>query len=318
LVNKKNLFELFIASMTLAIVGSSVGCSSTTHEVVLADLGVPTSAQLMESVIDQPGPIALTSITSANWTIKRSEIINLQNPVAKQKALQDGQEQIQVYAHLVKHPTRGLFMIDTGVSKEFVANPSNVGVSWAVQKVMPIDEMQVQQPTSVLLQKAGGKLNGVLLSHLHLDHIAGLPDIEQNVPLYVGPNEATDVEWKYVVTAGSVDRLLKSRAPLRALKFSPDSDGKFSGVLDIFGDATFFAISSPGHTSGSLAFVIRTPSGPVLLTGDTCHSRWGWDNGVEPGSFISKDSANNLRSLLALKALVARHPAMTVKLGHQL
>jgi N-acyl homoserine lactone hydrolase len=312
-MNKKNLFGRFVASMTLTV----MGCSSTTHEVVMADIGVPTSARLMESVIDQPGPITLTSITSANWTIKRSEIINLQNPIAKEKALLDAQEKIQVYAHLVKHPTRGLFMIDTGVSEEFVANPSSVGVSWVVQKVMPTHEIQVLEPTSAILQKGGGKLNGVLISHLHLDHISGLPDIAQDVPLYVGPNEATDVEWKYVVTAGSVDRLLKGRAPLRSLKFWPDSDDKFSGVLDIFGDATFFAISSPGHTSGSLAFVIRTPSGPVLLTGDTCHSRWGWDNSVEPGSFISKDSANNLRSLLALKALVARHPAITVKLGHQ-
>jgi hypothetical protein len=28
----------------------------------------------------------------------------------------------------------------------------------------------------------------------------------------------------------------------------------------------------------------RTTTGPVLLTGDTCHTRWGWDNSVEPGT----------------------------------
>jgi N-acyl homoserine lactone hydrolase len=53
-----------------------------------------------------------------------------------------------------------------------------------------------------------------------------------------------------------------------------------------------------------------------LLTGDTCHTRWGWEHEVEPGSFTA-DSAKNLQSLKRLRALVAEHPSFEVKLGHQ-
>ena len=36
--------------------------------------------------------------------------------------------------------------------------------------------------------------------------------------------------------------------------------------------------------------------GPVLCTGDTSHTRWGWENGVEPGTYTA-DQAQNADSL---------------------
>jgi N-acyl homoserine lactone hydrolase len=72
----------------------------------------------------------------------------------------------------------------------------------------------------------------------------------------------------------------------------------------------------PGHTQGSTAYLVRSTHGPVLLTGDTSHTRWGWEHGVEPGT-ATVDGARNRASLLQLKALVARHPRIEVRLGHQ-
>jgi glyoxylase-like metal-dependent hydrolase (beta-lactamase superfamily II) len=72
----------------------------------------------------------------------------------------------------------------------------------------------------------------------------------------------------------------------------------------------------PGHTPGSTAYVVRTPNGPVLLTGDVCHTVWGWRNDVPPGKFTS-DRAANVDSLARLKKLAAEHPNMRVQLGHQ-
>jgi N-acyl homoserine lactone hydrolase len=311
---KKSHLSIFIISLASLV---SSGCTSTTHEVVVSKLGNSISSQKMESILNQPGPITMRSITSANWHINRGDIINLDSPKAKAAGLRNEPEKIQIYAHILRHPTRGLFIVDTGVSSSLVADPSSQGISWFVQKVMPIKEMQVLEGTSDALRLENTTLNGVFLTHLHIDHISGLPDIALDVPLYVGPNEANDVEWKYAFTQGTVNNLLKGRLPLQAFKFEPDSDGQLAGVVDIFGDASVFAVLSPGHTSGSIAYIVRTTMGPVLLTGDTSHSRWGWDNTVEPGAFISKDSERNLQSLIALKSLVARHPAITVKLGHQ-
>jgi len=97
----------------------------------------------------------------------------------------------------------------------------------------------------------------------------------------------------------------------RELQFTKHPDGNSTGN-DVFGDGSFFAILTPGHTS----YLARTTTGPVLLTGDTSHTRWGWENGVEPGSFLA-DRECSRNSLRALKALSERHPKMAVKLGHQ-
>jgi glyoxylase-like metal-dependent hydrolase (beta-lactamase superfamily II) len=120
-----------------------------------------------------------------------------------------------------------------------------------------------------------------------------------------------------VAVQGTNDRLLAGRPPLQEFDIPRDADKKFEGVIDIFGDGTLFAIHSPGHTTGHIALVARTPAGPVLMTGDVCHTRWGWDNGVEPGTFL-KERDPSRKSLFALKALSERHPNMEVKLGHQL
>jgi hypothetical protein len=52
------------------------------------------------------------------------------------------------------------------------------------------------------------------------------------------------------------------------------------------------------------------------LTGDTCHTAWGWENDVEPGSFTA-DHPGNAESLARLRTLVREHPAIEVRLGHQ-
>jgi hypothetical protein len=54
----------------------------------------------------------------------------------------------------------------------------------------------------------------------------------------------------------------------------------------------------------------------VLLTGDACHTAWGWEHGVEPGTF-SDDQQESAVSLDRLRQLAAKHPTMQVRLGHQ-
>jgi glyoxylase-like metal-dependent hydrolase (beta-lactamase superfamily II) len=146
-----------------------------------------------------------------------------------------------------------------------------------------------------------------------------MPDIPSNVPLYVGRGESTRTSFQNMFVRGTTTRLLQGKADLQEWPFHLDNARKdvvIGEVVDIFGDGSAFAISVPGHTPGSTAYVIRTLKGPVLLTGDTSHTRWGWEHGVEPGSYTT-DQPMNLKSLLMLKDLVSRHPTMEVRYGHQ-
>jgi glyoxylase-like metal-dependent hydrolase (beta-lactamase superfamily II) len=151
---------------------------------------------------------------------------------------------------------------------------------------------------------------------MHIDHISGMPDISNDVPLYIGASESTETSFKNMFVRGATNQLLKDKQPLQEWHFQPDPQNKFEGIVDVFEDGSVFAISVPGHTPGSTAFLIRTTHGPVLLTGDTCHTRWGWEHTVEPGDF-TEDHERNLKNLNSLKNLVASHPQIEVRLGHQ-
>jgi glyoxylase-like metal-dependent hydrolase (beta-lactamase superfamily II) len=299
----------------LAAALAVAACSATTHATRPARLGTPASAQAMEALLDRPGPIEIETVVGADWAVTRAGLIDLKDPKAKAAQLTDGDEPIQIYTHVVRHPTRGTFLIDTGVSRKLADDPAGLGVGWVLRRVMHPERIQVRTDTAALARRLP-PLSGVLLTHIHLDHISGVPDLPREVPIFGGPGDAGQRELLFMFSQGTMDRFLAGHDAIQELPFKPDPSGRFAGVLDLFGDGTLFAILVPGHTAGSVAYVARTPRGPVLFTGDTSHTRWGWEHDVPPGSF-SSDRDRNAASLAALRGLAARHPALDVRLGHQ-
>ena len=119
-------------------------------------------------------------------------------------------------------------------------------------------------------------------------------------------------EWRFIARASEV----VAGASDAVAGMTPEPSAGIQGVLDVFGDGTLWALHVPGHTPGSTAYLTRSPQGPVLFTGDACHTSWGWEHGVEPGTF-SSDRPRSKASLLALRELVKRHPSIDIRLGHQ-
>ncbi len=282
-------------------------CGMSAHPLGPPAIGKTVDGEQMERLLEQPGPVQLQTINSADWSVPLSGL------VARRSVLRLRE---QVYAHVLRHPTRGNYLVDTGVSQQLVDDPGKAGLGWLVRRGMGIEKMKVQKGTASILQDLGGKLSGVFLTHMHIDHISGMPDIAGDVPLYVGPTESTEKNFINLFVHGSTNQLLQGKHSLQEWAFQPEPQGRFDGIVDIFEDGSVFAISVPGHTSGSVAYLVRTAQGPVLLTGDTSHTRWGWEHTVEPGDY-TRDNERNLKSLKALKALVERHPQIVVRLGHQ-
>jgi glyoxylase-like metal-dependent hydrolase (beta-lactamase superfamily II) len=305
-----------LSILALALAHAGAACTASSHATRGAGLGVPISGAAMEAVIDTPGPVEVETVVGADWAVTRAGLINLDDPQAKAAGLTDGDEPIQVFTHVVRHPTRGTFLVDTGVTRTLVERPADAGIGWLVRKVMHPEKMKLGTDTATILRREQRPLGGVLLTHLHLDHVSGMRDVPAGTPIYAGPGETHDRNLLFLFSRGTIDAQLETQDAIQEWAFASDPSGRFAGVLDLFGDGTVFAISSPGHTPGSTAYLVRTPRGPVLLTGDACHTRWGWEHGVEPGSF-SSDRPRSRGSLAALRALAARHPGLEVRLGHQ-
>ena len=75
-------------------------------------------------------------------------------------------------------------------------------------------------------------ITDVILTHLHFDHISGMPDIPANVPLYIGQRESSKKEAINLFVQGSTDALLagnenSSREQQRSLPVSSLQPGKY-------------------------------------------------------------------------------------------
>jgi len=305
--------------LALSVAGAGLaaqGCVVTGHPVVPSPVGEPRTERDLEAIVDQPGPVEARTITIADWSVPRSGLLNLDHPKAKAAGLVDREEPIQLYLHALRHPTRGLFLVESGVESALVNDPSNAVVRGVVAQAAHIETIKVRQTTRDFLAAEPSPLAGVLLTHLHIDHVLGLPDVPRGTPLYVGTGEARASGFLNLFVRSTTDRALEGHAPLREWQFGESRGSGLAGVVDVLGDGSIWAIHVPGHTPGSTAYLARTRKGPVLFVGDASHTAWGWDHGVEPGTF-SSDQPKSAESLRALQAFVKRHPSVDVRLGHQ-
>jgi N-acyl homoserine lactone hydrolase len=304
------------APLALAVAFATAACATTSHPVEPArDFGVPRPSAEMVALMDAPGTVQLETVTSAEWSIDRSGLINLKHETAKKAGLEDGLEPVEIYFHVLRHPTHGTFLIDTGVETALRDDPDNAVLRGLAARAMGASRMQIKHPLGVWLRDQQLKPDGVFLTHLHGDHVLGMPDVPRGTPIYTGPGEASARSFLNLFVQSLTNDLFEGHAPLREFAFGAEPD-PFVNVLDVFGDQMVWALHTPGHTPGHLSFLVRTPEGPVLITGDASHTAWGWEHDVEPGEFTS-DHAANAKYLAVLRKLEKEHPTLKVRLGHQ-
>ncbi|GHH02506.1 MBL fold metallo-hydrolase [Comamonas sp. JC664] len=308
-----------IARSLAAVLGGALaltGCAVTSHQVQPSALGAARPSAELLPLLNEPGPVELETVVSCDWSVGREGLINLDHPTAKSAGLDDGAEPVQIFFHALRHPEKGLFIVDTGVETAMRDAPGKAAMRGIIASAMDMEKMKVHAPLGEWLAKQPQPLSGVFLTHLHPDHITGMADVPAGTPVYTGPGEAKDRAFVNLVVQGNSDRALAGKPPLSEWTYAREDAGLFDGAVDIFGDGSVWALWLPGHTPGTTAYLVRTPRGPVLLAGDISHTRWGWEHDVEPGSF-NNDGDRATVSFKKLRAFAQAHPEVEVRLGHQ-
>jgi N-acyl homoserine lactone hydrolase len=296
-------------AVTLVVLSS---CTFSTHPTRPGPVaGSPARATWAEALSGDTR-LDWEPVISARWKVEREGLVNLERPEAKD--LPRDEVDIVLPVHVLRHPTRGTFIIDTGVSRSLKAGTGG-GIAFPVSGFF--SAMKPEVALGDLLAQQPAPLAGVFFTHLHLDHVLGLPDVPPGTPLYTGPNETTPTSFQNLFLRATYANLFTGQAATTELDVTRGARiGEVSHAVDFFGDGSLWVIAAPGHTPGSLAFLANTSRGPVLFAGDTCHTRWGWEHQVEPGTFTG-DHAQNRASLAQLASIAKQVPGLVVLTGHE-
>ena len=269
------------------------------------------------AALAQPGTVELETINSADWAVERSGLINLGNPVAKEAGLVDGDEQIQVFFHVIRHPTKGTFIVDTGRGDGAARRAGEVGDERAGAQRHAHGEADGAPGPGRVGGEGGASSTASSSPTCTSITSPAWPTCRRARPVFTGPGEAKDSQFMYLFVRGSADQALEGKPALSEWQFTADAAGALrrrAGRLR--GRLGVGALGARATRPGSTAYLVRTTKGPVLLTGDASHTRWGWEHHVEPGTFTG-DAPRGVESFQKLQAFAAAHPEIEVRLGHQ-
>lgn len=297
-----------IASLALAALLAGCATSASRHPLTASDLGAASRASALEASLTQPGVVTFERVRFAQWTAGRGVFIDRKDP--RTAAVPKGDEEATIYAYVVDHPRFGRVMIDSGVSAELGERLNGL-----MRRAVSDLDVRITRTTARWLEGQTPP-RAVFLTHLHFDHVGGLVDLPVTTPVYVGTGEAQERSRVNLVLGRPADAALRGYGPLREWRFQPDPDGRFAGVLDVFGDGSIWAISTPGHSAGSTAYLVNAVDGPKLVVGDAVSTRLSWEQGM-PQPVAPAARADAEASAQRLRNFAAAHPNVEVFLGHQ-
>lgn len=294
-----------IAAILLSVlILSACATRLSTHPVEPANLGAPTTQASMIEAMNRPGVVTFEKIVAADWRFPNTT----RAPGATEWSAR--QLDAQIYFYAIRHPQRGLYLIDAGMPLDYEAHMGPI-----LRGVVRDDYgLHLRMATEQWVRDHGTP-RGVFITHLHYDHVLGVAPLGRDIPIYIGPHDGAHANFFYRFINQPTREALRGRT-LYEWRFAPSQANELAAI-DIFGDGSVFAIHAPGHTPGSAAFLVNTTTGPQLITGDAVHSREGWTGELEEATGFEADLPQIFASRAALQRLAAQVPGLTVHPGHQ-
>lgn len=230
---------------------------------------------------------------------------------------------------LIRHPTAGTVLFDTGYSPEFFAATS--GFPYRLYACVTPVHLAPSETAAAQLQRLGiapESVGHVILSHFHADHVAALRDFPRATFHFM--HEAYDAvrgrTGLAALRAGYLPSLLppdfsnRMRTLARgSLQPLPNELAPFSMGFDLFDDGTVWGVPLPGHADGHLGVYFAAHGMSHFLVGDACWSKRAFTEHRYPhwlAEMIVADKRVYRETVHGLGLLHARNPHLNIIPSH--
>lgn len=227
--------------------------------------------------------------------------------------IQDLVIKVPVIVCIIQHQKFGTFLIDAGLDSSYVTMQYGTTKGILVRKKMGNGSQVPNTHIAAVLEEDNIQLQGVWLTHLHPDHVAGIVNLPKEIPYVVGKGERY-INFRFLIQTDHLSGIDQ----LHEIDLNKGVDlPPFAKCVDLFGDGSFWAIESSGHTRGHIMYFINGVDEPVLVTGDACNNQFQFDTGNGPGYF-SDDVEKAQEILEAIKLFKEQYPEVKLVFGHDI
>ena len=221
-------------------------------------------------------------------------------------------------AFLLRHPSAGAILVDTGLHPSITADPRENFGNLATRVARP--ELGAGEDVPAQLRARGlepSQVAVVVMTHLHFDHASAISEFPQSTFVL------SEDEW----VAASTDRrpALRGYHPphydhafdYRTVDFHRggiSSYATFGQTFDLFGDGSIRLAYTPGHSAGHQCVIARLRQRDFVIGGDVIYTYRQLDDAPPPPRPV--DAHQFRRSLQELRLFRREFPHAIITPGH--